>query len=239
MQKIFSKILLFLFSTFLLFSLILYSFSNFINLENLKIALVPVAKKAILTQIDEKFLIEGIKLSCSFNETFEVPIENLNITYKLECNEIMKIKDEEKLDFLVSKGIEAIHYKKYDCDFIDCIRDLKGEQKFLYLISEDSSKFLSKFFLISFIVSLIFLSLAIFYLKNLKNIFKMLGSTFLSIGSFYFILKLRIFEYFLPPLPIDFSILVSNIFGFTENIYLLLFISGIFLYFFGVFWKRS
>lgn len=169
-------------------------------------------------QID--FLYLNLTEQCKTSSTAVVPLSNQEIS--LNCTDV-KNSQSSNITHLISKNLfDQIYYKKYDCNFIDCVKGLAFQQnssdmqnqQFQVILSAKANEFFSNNQLLLIVgiaagLVLIAISVRVWY-----NILKVIGIILLFVGITYLLIpfvKTQIAH--IVPQQMDFSAIVDLLFA--------------------------
>ncbi len=174
-----SKILKFfgglLFSSFLFFSFLNLSLIQFTNYQNLKENLMPVIKDMISLQIKPEQL-NNLRIAllkgCENLESLPIQIGIYNVN--LNCKDIRESKIEGFDEFLANALFDSLYYKKYDCDFISCLR--QGDvNNLLIIFSYQGNNFFKLSIYFTLLFTILGLIMILISIKDFRARFSFLG----------------------------------------------------------------
>jgi len=177
---------------FLIVFVALANFTQYDTLHPIVTNLIEGQLTGNVTQNQLDFLYRNLTEQCKTSSTAIVPLDTNNQA-ELKCDDV-KNSDSSGITHLIAKGLfDQIYYKKYECSFVECVRevvfanisDAKENQKFSILVSSKANEFFTSnqiFLIITIIlgVVLIIISVRVWY-----NILKVIGITLLLVGITY------------------------------------------------------
>jgi hypothetical protein len=186
----------------LIFSISLGFFIMFIALANFTqyTTIQPVITNIIENQFQNTpqeqidLLYLNLTEQCKASSTAMIPLVNQEVS--LNCTDV-KNSQSSGIIHLISKNLfDQIYYKKYDCNFIDCIKGLAFQQnssdvqnqQFQVIISEKSNEFFSNsqlFLIVGIAVGLVLIVISV---RVWYNILKIIGVTLLFAGIVYLLI---------------------------------------------------
>ncbi len=162
--KIVLTILLVASLTSLIFSLSLYQFTSYKNLE-------PRLSYSIEQQYSQETqdnysdferTKDEITENCYNHQEIDyfLNIQNTATKISINCSGINNETTTENFIKIVSDGIfKSVYYKNYDCSFINCLNQIQSNPENVFiLVSKTGNSFLLNFMIISLIISLLLIS---------------------------------------------------------------------------------
>ncbi|RLJ07319.1 MAG: hypothetical protein DRP12_02465 [Candidatus Aenigmatarchaeota archaeon] len=169
--------------------------------------LAPIVTEFISPNISQEqldSLYNYILYQCNRSQEVVVPVGDVNVT--LNCSEIPEKEVIPQL--LVQESFKHVYYKTYPCDFLTCIKTLKGQELVMFLVSAQANSFFRQVKLYSLIAAVLGAGLLIVSIRRWKGITRSLGSSFLIISISYLLFS---FSPSLLPVPPEASQLASII----------------------------
>jgi hypothetical protein len=223
----------FFFLTFLLATVLLFGLVKFTQYENLKPIVISIISKQVNeTQFSQ--LYPYIELYCkSRNETVK-----LNFTVgevEISCQEIFGKAPNQVVEIFASKVFDKIYYKKYECEFIDCLKGARKKEDYVIFVSEKSNLFFKEILPYSLFATIFFLIIFLIACESWYVRTKNLGITLLMLGLPYFIFRFTLSELLQKFLPLEMVEVVTPtidvIFSyFHQSFFLILSISIVLLF---------
>jgi hypothetical protein len=225
----------FVFGTFLALSILAASFIELTEYNNLQ----PVAVNIISEQVMENATqeeVNNLHLTllelCENKETIEMSLGEENIT--LNCSKIRETRTEELLPLFATETFDKIYYKKYDCEFIECIQE--GDPRLL--VSAHANSFFKNIQNVLWMVTVIGAIVLFISVKTWSGRLKSFGIILIVAGVPAFILNLNLLSSFIensvpPQVMTVASPLINKFFDSISSKLLIVFISGIILTVFG------
>jgi hypothetical protein len=221
----------FFFLTFLLATILLFGLTKFTQYENLK----PIIAGIISKQVNETQLSQFypyIELYCKAkNETIK-----LNFTIgeiEISCQEIVGKTPNQLIEIFATKTFDEIYYKKYECEFIDCLKEARKKEDYLVFVNEKSNFFFEEILPYSFFATVLFLIIFLIVCESWYVRTKNLGITLLIVGLPYFIFKITLNELLQKFLPLEMIEVVAPavnvIFNYFYQIFFLILLNGVLL----------
>jgi len=195
--EIFGSLIFSLSLGFLIVFIALANFTQYNTLQPLVANMVETQLTGSIQQNQLDFIYLNLTEQCKSSTTAIVPIGDNN-QINLKCDEV-KNSTSSALPHLVANGVfDQIYYKKYECSFIECLRNMsltvgsnvEQNQNFQIFLSAKANAFFTQnqIFLIGGIVAgivLIIVSVRVWY-----NILKNIGMTLLLVGIVYLFIPL-------------------------------------------------
>lgn len=189
-RSLFFHLSRFLFTLFLCITLILFSAKELTAYEKIKpLALDTIKTQMIstqnLTQVSELYqrLTFYCQVSPETNLTLNLEVFNLSIN----CSMVLNRTEEEFIDFISSQVFENVYHKRYECEFVECIKSGKREN-LLVLMSEKAYVFFSEMFNYSLWITIFLAILVVIISPNIYDGLRSIGFPLLGVSVFYFIL---------------------------------------------------
>ncbi|MEM5799038.1 MAG: hypothetical protein QXP39_03250 [Candidatus Aenigmatarchaeota archaeon] len=163
--------------------LCLHTLVWFTSYENL----AQITGEIIKPNISEENLVQMhayISNACNQSQNVTIPIDEMGMNLTLSCAEIPQAK-EDIPQLLVAKVFEKLYYKQYGCEFLDCVKNLKGQEQMLFLVSSKANAFYAQLEIYSIIISILGFLLVCISSRRIKIITRTIGSSLLivSIGA--------------------------------------------------------
>jgi len=201
--------------------------TKFTELDNLKSVFsellassLPIDKTQ-LNQIHTTLLKE-----CEQTQSLEMPFGNKIIT--LSCEDINKSSPDELMNLVGASLLNDIYYQKYDCEFIECLKQ-PGGGGFSVILSSKANLFFKNIQNILFACVGIGTILILISVKEWNAKLKTLGIILLS-TSIPVLIILYVKDYFLPQLPAEAAAIITpvieQIFDFLFTSFLIVAIAG-------------
>jgi len=162
-----------------------------------------------------------IKLQCQKNSEFIYEDSSLSYVFNIPCN-ITSQGPQFVLDYGINNFIEQTYYKDYECDFLNCIENLKDLKTSFFLVSKEAHDYWKGKFYFSLIISFILVFL-IFLLIEQKDNFPFVIGAVLIISSLPF-MKLNLIFSIISAGPI--LLFLKILFSKSYGVSLVLSISG-------------
>lgn len=109
---------------------------------------------------------------CALKDSITMPFQGQNVT--IDCKEYLKSKSVAKT--LAGSMFDSIYNKKYDCDFIDCVK----QGNVAVLMSSATSKFIETIFSYAVLTTIVLGVLFSFLLREIAKIMKNIGGCLLA-----------------------------------------------------------
>jgi hypothetical protein len=142
--------------------------------ENLR----SVSYRFLESTIRERISYEEVSALCQNKENLEFSVEDLG-NISIPCSEI---KEENFLQPFVYAVFDKLYYKKYDCEFLECM-----EQTPLVILSAKTNAFLKSLQTYMIVSTCLLVVAYLAIAENMKERFKGLGSIFTFCGIQFFI----------------------------------------------------
>jgi hypothetical protein len=88
---------------------------------------------------------------------------------------------------IAGRFFEKFYYKKYECDFLECVKNIKSGEDFAVLLSLKAHSFFDKLIWPLLILTTTIAVVLFFLIETWSGRFKLFGFEFLSIGIFFFL----------------------------------------------------
>jgi hypothetical protein len=224
----------FFFTTFLTFLILIFSVIELTEYDSLKSIAADLISEATKTQLNvtESELVQLhsqlIKYCEIEKEEIQFPLGNENIT--LKCSEVNATKPKDLFKLMSSAIFDKIYYKKYDCEFIQCLKEVKNKKENLaVLLSAKAHNFFKNtlnYLYVGTAISGVILAVSS---MGLTGMLKSFGFSFLTVGIPFFLLP--IIQKVLPISVGAFAITpaIDQIFGNISTKFLVIFILGLVL----------
>jgi hypothetical protein len=211
-----------IFSISLGFFIIFIALANFTQYTTLQPVITNIIENQFqnITQEQIDFLYLNLAEQCKTSSTAIFPLTNQEVS--LNCTDV-KNSQSSDITHLISKNLfYQIYYKKYDCNFIDCIKGLAFQQnssdmqnqQFQVILSSKANEFFSNNQLLLIVGIAVGLVLIVISVRVWYNILKVIGVTLLFVGITYLLIpfvKTQIAH--IAPQQGDFSAIVDLLFA--------------------------
>ncbi|MEM5879048.1 MAG: hypothetical protein QXU74_00965 [Candidatus Aenigmatarchaeota archaeon] len=218
----------FLFSIFLALLLLTFLLYNITAYENMKNIFITAFRSVLLQnmtsqEIEEKYSM--LSSYCKTNAEVTLPIDNIT----LRCSEILEKDSSGFVNLIMEKIFDNFYFKNYECNFIDCLKEIRSGEDIAVVFSSLSHNFFEKIFG-QLLMATVVTGIALFFLiETWDGRFKVFGLEFLSIGVFFFFLsyfKVFLIERIPKDLPIGENVL-DIVFNQLSSILLIFLILGV------------
>ena len=174
----------FLFTISLAALILVLALENFTNYENLKPTFVNIVKDQFnMTPQQLNSTYSALSKQCNTTGNKTIYIDE----YGLECSEILKIMPSDLPEFISNSTFDKIYFKKYDCQFFECI-NLPEDQRILFLLGNQSNEFFKNIIIYITIATILNAILLFVITETWPGRFKAIGITLLLSGISYFII---------------------------------------------------
>jgi len=211
-----------IFSISLGFFIIFIALANFTQYTTLQPVITNIIENQFqnITQEQIDFLYLNLTEQCKTSSTAIVPLTSQEIS--LNCTDVKNSQSSDIIHLISKNLFDQIYYKKYECNFLDCIKGLAfprnfseaQNQQFQVIISAKANEFFSNnqlFLIVGIVVGLV---LVVISVKVWYNILKIIGLTLLFIGITYLLIPLiKIQIVPIAPQGQDFSAIVDLLFA--------------------------
>lgn len=109
---------------------------------------------------------------CASKDSIVLPLQGQNIT--VDCKEYLKTKSVTKT--LAGSMFDSIYYKKYDCDFVECLK----QGNLTVLLSSAASSFIQTIFSSALLATIAIGILFSLLIRKVANILKNIGGCLLA-----------------------------------------------------------
>jgi hypothetical protein len=187
LRNIAKAITTFFFSLFLAFLLITFLFYNITNYNTIKNIFTTVFKISLLentTTQEIEQLYSSIFSYCKVNTNITLPIDNMT----LSCSEILDKNSDTFINLIAEKSFEKFYYKSYECDFLECVKNIRSGEDFAVFFSLKAHGFFERLLWLLLITTIVSGIALFFLIETWSGRFKLFGFEFLSIGIFFFLL---------------------------------------------------
>ncbi|MBR9702365.1 hypothetical protein GOV13_05590 [Candidatus Pacearchaeota archaeon] len=204
-----------------------------LDYDNVKPELTAVIKEVAAGQIDldseVDSRIDEMNSYCENNTNVsEFVFSEQDQTFVVSCETIAQ-GSEAVLNQSIDGMVEEGYYKEYDCDFIDCIRELDLSQPFVLVSAKAKDYWKGKFYF-SLIVSLILIVLVFFLVEQKFNLPIVVGIV-MVLSSLPFMKINWLLSFFADQMYLQiFSIFLSK----SYTVFLIMFSLGLFILILGV-----
>ncbi len=221
----------FFFTVALITTIMIFSLVNFTQFDSFKGIVAQIFKQPSVPQIvaeaESAGIIENLRGECQNKETIQARFGLGDVV--IDCSELNAISSDNVADFVASTVANNIYYKKYDCDFVSCLRG--GEQIMPLIMTELAHNFYKQILNYAIIVTIVLGFLFVLAAEGIKSRLKSLGFSFLWSSVPFFVMSLlldRLVVQFAPAqiLPLVQPIL-DSFFSPTFTIYMYILVAGI------------
>lgn len=188
-----------IFSFALGFLIVFIALSNFTRYDNLR----PLVANLIENQITKSLQPDQIELlytnlteQCTTSSNAIVPLGN-NTQVSLKCDDVKNSTSSDMPRLIATNLFDQIYYKKYDCNFLDCIRGLPlqvqnigANRQYEVILSAKANEFFSQNQIYLIVACIFGIILIIVSVRVWFNILKIIGVTLLLMGIIYLFLPL-------------------------------------------------
>lgn len=227
----------FLFSTFLATAILTLSLVQLTEYNNLKSIAINVSEEQVMQQITQH--IDSAQLAtihaqllelCKGTEKIEVPFDNESLT--INCSDIANTKPEDLGKIIITSKFNEIYYKKYDCEFLDCLQKSTKEPMILFSSKANNLfKEILNYLLVGTAVGAIILGISTKGWGRIKSF----GTCCICAGIPFFVIN--IIKGMLP-IPKEFvevaEPIIEQTFSSISVKFLIVFVAGIILFILGV-----
>ncbi|HLC39313.1 MAG TPA: hypothetical protein VJJ76_00330 [archaeon] len=119
-------------------------------------------------------------------ETVEVPMDQPIGTLELKCAEVSSSTVQTFPTTLANAIFDKIYYKKYSCDFLQCLSNLDGNERFTIIITELGNRFFASSILPLAAATAAGIVLLAVSIRTWYGIAKSIGVTCIIVGLPYF-----------------------------------------------------
>jgi hypothetical protein len=197
---------------------------------NLKPMVAAVINQQITKQMDtQKFSLLHAQIlnQCSNRETLEMSMgEWGNAT--LKCSDVKSSKPEDLGSLIASSMFEKIYYKKYDCEFVQCYKQLEFQEKAMLFASSTTNQFFKKYLIYLWVGTALF-GLILLVSSKGWGIPKNFGKSLIVVGIPFILIKLLKEKINLPAEASAVQPQIDQIINTLSNRYLIVLIIGILL----------
>jgi len=137
--------------------------------------------------------VSALKERCSGiggKENLEVDLSEPIGQVQLKCADVLAIKSDEFPELLSRAVFDKIYYKKYPCDFLQCVKMLRGNERFAIFLTEVANEFFASLIIPLAAISVFGVVLIAVSIRNLYEIAKSIGISCVFIGIPFFLLPL-------------------------------------------------
>lgn len=107
-------------------------------------------------------------------------------TISINCSQVKSSAPQDLVKIVAASAFDKAYYKKYDCEFLQCLQQQDGMEKYAVILSPVTQQFFKNIFnylLVALVVSGIILFVSI---ESVVGRIKSFGSCFLAVGLLYF-----------------------------------------------------
>jgi hypothetical protein len=218
----------FFFTTFLVLVIFLLAIAHFTACSTLKSIAVNLLKQQFTATPEQLNATHAALLyQCQTSGNKTIYAQSL----ELKCSDISATAATDLPELISNATFDKIYFKKYNCSFIQCFQ-LQGEEKFLFLMSEQANEFFEKAIIYLGLATTLSLFILVAATETWSGRFKAVGTSLVFIGISYFLMPL-IEGYAASQLPQQMSAkagsILSQIFDSISGNLLIIFIAGIIL----------
>ncbi len=218
-----------LFTTFLTVSLLMIGLVEFTSYSNLKSFTGKILSDSIASQTDINQIFSTLKQNCSNKEFADFQLGNSIL--KLKCSELGSMQAKDLPNLIASTLFDSIYYRKYDCNFLDCIRQ-GGIGNLVVVLSEHANNFLKSLQSTLWILTVAGAGILYFSTETMKGRLRAFGINLIFTGGSFFVLLYAI-RFLLPPqilqANIDISDILDSLFGPVRNYFIIVLVIGMLL----------
>jgi len=187
LRNIAKAIATFFFSLFLALLLITFLFYNVTSYDTTKEIFTTVFKSSLLentTTQEIEQVYSSISSYCKVNNNITLPIDNMT----LSCSEILDKDVDSLINLIAEKSFEKFYYKSYECDFLECVKNIRTGEDFAIFFSLKAHDFFNRLFWPLLTITIVSGVALFFLIETWSGRFQLFGFEFLSIGIFFFLL---------------------------------------------------
>jgi len=227
LRNIAKAIATFFFSLFLALLLITFLFYNVTSYDTTKYIFTTVFKNILLENTSQEIeqLYSNISSYCKVNTNITLPIDNTT----LSCSEILNKNAEAFLNLIAGKFFEKFYYKNYECDFLECVKNIRSGEDFAVFFSLKAHDFFDRLLWPLLIITILSGVVLFFLVETWSGRFKLFGFEFLSIGIFFFLLP-YLKDFAIKKIPKEITVLenvLNIVLDQLSSILLIFFILGV------------
>lgn len=104
----------------------------------------------------------------------------------LNCSDVLQGQASQLPSLLGKATFDKIYYKQYDCDFLQCIKQLQGNDRYLLIMTDLANKFFNWAIIPLAAATVLGLVIIVAAIRNWHEIFKSIGVSCVLIGITYF-----------------------------------------------------
>lgn len=185
----------FIFTTALIALVATMAFVQLTNYDTLKPIFTNLTEQQFTQQMNQTEFEQQIEQSkpllaaqCQETgaETIEVPLGEFNVT--LNCSTVQTLTPSSFAKATGTSMIDRIYYKEWNCSFIDCLKQAKGEEAPFLLFSAKANSFFSSIIIYLWIAVALGIILLIVSIRNIAGILKSIGISMIVTGIPYFVM---------------------------------------------------
>lgn len=170
----------------LIFILALLQLTDYSTLKPIAADLISQQLVSQLNITEEQLNEYHAKLvkECTSDTTYTADIGKETIT--INCSQIKSSAPQDLVKIVATSAFDKIYYKKYDCEFLQCLQQEDGMEKYTVILSPVTQQFFKNIFnylLFALVVSGIILFASI---EGVVGRIKAFGSCFIAVGLSYF-----------------------------------------------------
>jgi hypothetical protein len=200
-----------------------WSISKSLEYDNVKVELTPIVTDLIMQQAGTLFNIEQIQFYCQ-NNTDSFKLTPDDVTFEIPCTSVLE-GSESIVTSVVLQMIESNYYKEYECNFWQCSFDPP-----FHLVSQKAQDYWSEWFYLCLVISIVLAVICLILIEN-KNDYPFILGGLLIISSLIFA-KIEWILSFMGDW--EFIKIVAAFFSKAYTVFLITFVTGIFLILLGV-----
>lgn len=162
-------------------------FTNYANLQPILSDVVAnqIAKASSPSDIGNLTL--QLKQECGGSSTqANVDLGTQIGNVSLNCSDVLQTQASQLSNLLGKATFDKIYYKQYSCDFLQCILQLQGNDRYLLVITSLANKFFNSAIIPLAAATVLGLGITIVAIRTWYEIFKSIGVSCLLIGIVYF-----------------------------------------------------
>jgi hypothetical protein len=165
----------------------LAQFTNYNNLQPLLSNVIAQQLTKTVPPSDLDNLAFNLRQQCGGNaEQVNVDAGEQIGNVSLNCSDVSQAQSSQLPNLLAKATFDKLYYKQYPCDFLQCIQQLQGNDRYTVIITAVANKFFNSAIIPLATATVLGLIIAAAALRTWYEIFKSIGVSCLLIGIVYF-----------------------------------------------------
>jgi hypothetical protein len=150
-----------------------------LDYEYVKPELVSVIKDVVEKEINlmggTEEILGLMELSCQNNSIFTFNDSVSGYVFEIPCETVAE-GSEAVINYQINDFVEKVYYEDYNCNFINCLKELEYPSNSLFFVSEKAKDYWKNKFYLTLIISIVLIVLIFFLIEQKPNLPIVVGS---------------------------------------------------------------